>query len=274
MRKFVAPGLALGLFVDLVMALVFAFGLGGSARALGSPPAGVSQATLVVYPQSGWKAWEVGGAAVPAIWLHGYGSNAREWFPFVETIRLPRGGRFIFPEGIEATVPPHGPANGRAWWQLELDSYVAPGVNAPDMSSSRPVGLGRASAGLLVFVREMQKRLRTPASGGIILGGFSQGAMVASETAFRSDVRLRALVLLSGTIVDEPSWTGSMAKRRGLPVFIAHGRKDGILPFAASQRLADRMRQSGLAVTFVPFDGGHEIPADVVVKLNDFLARI
>ena len=34
------------------------------------------------------------------------------------------------------------------------------------------------------------------------------------------------------------------------------------------------MRRSGLQVTWVPFDGGHEFPVKVVTALNGFLARI
>ena len=63
-----------------------------------------------------------------------------------------------------------------------------------------------------------------------MLGGFSQGAMVASEVAFRSDTPLAGLILLSGTTVDEASWRAHYASRRGLPVFVAHGRRDGVWP--------------------------------------------
>jgi hypothetical protein len=34
------------------------------------------------------------------------------------------------------------------------------------------------------------------------------------------------------------------------------------------------MVQTGLAVAFVPFDGGHEIPREVVIALGNFLAGI
>jgi phospholipase/carboxylesterase len=83
---------------------------------------------------------------------------------------------------------------------------------------------------------------------------------------------LHALILLSGTFVDEASWTQAMPARRGLPVFIAHGRQDDVLRFDTASRLAEAMRRAGLQVTWVPFDGGHEIPASVVTELNHFLA--
>lgn len=225
------------------------------------------------YPLSKLETFEVGGTGLPVFLLHGYGSSAQDWFPFVETIQLPRGGRFIFPVGPEPTVPPEGPVGGRGWWTLHLDSYLPTGSKLPDMSRSRPAGLARSAGEIRVLMREAQVRLKL-ATRTAVLGGFSQGAMVAAETAFRNDMPLRALILLSGTVVDEASWLGVMAKRRGLPVFVAHGRSDQVLPFAASARLQEEMQRAGLAVTWVPFDGGHEIPPPVVIALNAFLAKL
>jgi phospholipase/carboxylesterase len=74
--------------------------------------------------------------------------------------------------------------------------------------------------------------------------------------------------------VDERSWESRFNQRRGLPVFIAHGRKDRTLPFEAADRLRQKLEAAGLQVTWFPFDGGHDMPASVVVALNDFLARL
>jgi len=65
-----------------------------------------------------------------------------------------------------------------------------------------------------------------------------------------------------------------MGRRKGLPVFIPHGRNNAILPFELAERLKADMTAAGLAVTFVPFDGSHEISTQVVIALNDFLAKI
>ena len=126
---------------------------------------------------------------------------------------------------------------------------------------------------LLSRVRDLYDRLGYRRED-LIVGGFSQGAMVASELAFRSREPLRALVLLSGTPVDEQSWLQGMRFRRGLPVFIAHGRQDDVLPFRGAERLQQTMREIGLQVTWVPFNGGHETPAEVVAALNQFLAGL
>ena len=107
-----------------------------------------------------------------------------------------------------------------------------------------------------------------------MLGGYSQGAMVASEVAFQSDLEIAGLVLLSGTLVDEGSWERQFHTRRGTPVFLSHGRSDPVLPFEVADRFRSKLEAAGVRVTWVPFDGGHEIPATVVSELNKFIASL
>jgi len=97
--------------------------------------------------------------------------------------------------------------------------------------------------------------------------------MVASDVAFRSEMPLAGLVLLSGTTIDEASWRPLYARRRGLPIFIAHGRVDDVLPFSVAERTVRDLQSAGLNVTWHPFEGVHEIPAEVVIDLNQFLAQ-
>jgi len=187
--------------------------------------------------------------------------------PFTQTIQWPAGGRFVFPQGPEHTIPPGGPADGRAWWPLDLASHIPMGKLIPDLSGTRPPGLKTAASS----VEDVLEDRRTVPRGPLVLGGFSQGAIVASEVAFRSKVPLSALVLLSATLVDEPSWEKHFRERQNLPVFLAHGRTDTVLPFEVADRFRQQLQAAGIAVTWVPFDGGHEIPAVVVVALNKFI---
>lgn len=210
---------------------------------------------------------EVGTGSRPVVLLHGFSSSPEEWMPFTATMRLAPGHRFVFPRGPERGAN----GRGRAWWHLDLVSHTG-SDGLPDLSRTRPDGLAQAAA----QVRTLLHRYAVAGDGNrgaVILGGFSQGGMLSAEIAFRSDQPLRALVLLSPTVVDEASWRSGFASRKALPVFLAHGRQDRILPFASSARLAEALTEAGLRVTWVPFTGGHDIPSEVVTALNAFLAQ-
>jgi len=251
-----------------------AIALGGALAfaALGLRPA---SATLVRNPSSRLDTFEVGTGRLPLILLHGYAAEAREWLPFSHTIVVHDNRRFVFPQAPEETVPPDGPTGKYGWWRLDLGSYLA-GTNGhalPDMRGAQPPGLAKAAEKVRLLIADLHHREPFD-DGRVILGGFSQGGMVAADVAFRSDQSLEALILLSPTFVDEQHWMEGMPRRKGLPVFISHGRRDDVLPFAASERLAQAMRDAGLKVTWVPFDGIHETPASVVTELNKFLAAV
>jgi phospholipase/carboxylesterase len=212
-----------------------------------------------------------GGHGPPTlVLLHGYGSSAEQWAPFTQTIRLQQDGRFVFPQAPDVRSAAFGAAGGRAWWRLALASHIPPGGTLPDLSATRPPELQEVAA----RVEDLLEGLERGPGRPILLGGYSQGAMVASEVTFRTNARLDALILLSGTLVDEASWEREFPRRRGLPVFVSHGRSDAVLPFDIADRFQSKLRAAGLRVTWVPFDGGHEIPALAVQRLNEFIAEL
>ena len=202
--------------------------------------------------------------------LHGYGSSENDWAPFAKTIALAPGARFIFPRGPESARRSDGAPAGRAWWHLDLSTDMHKGVLGADLSAKKPAGIERAAQAVRALLARRGNRAAQP----FILGGFSQGAMVAAEVAFLSDEPLRALVLLSGTIVDQKLWSANYARRKGLHVFISHGRADPTLSFAVADRMRGEMTDAGILVTWFPFDGGHETSAEVVVALNQFLSHL
>lgn len=203
-----------------------------------------------------------GDGPLSLVLLHGYGSRAEDWLQFEPVLKVPKGGRLIFLQG-----PSRGPLQDtKGWWELDLAGHIPAGGRLPDYSAANPAGIKVAAR----LVTNYLESIDDP----IVLGGFSQGAMVSAEVAFQSDRELAGLVLLGGTTVNEAAWVARFPTRVRLPIFIAHGRNDGVLPFAIAERFANKLKGAGVDVTWVPFDGGHEIPAIVVQQLNAFLARL
>jgi len=85
------------------------------------------------------------------------------------------------------------------------------GVLGADLSAAQPAGIEHAAQAVRALLARQGNRARQPS----ILGGFSQGAMVAAQVAFLSNEPLRALVLLSGTVVDETAWKANYGRRKG-----------------------------------------------------------
>lgn len=204
-----------------------------------------------------------GGSGPPAlVMLHGYGSRAEEWFQFESKLSLPAATQLVYLQ-----APLRGPFSGRrGWWWLNLSGHTPPGERFADFSTIHPPGLHVAAG----RVRDRLRGLREP----IVLGGFSQGAMTAAEVAFHTDQELAGLIVLSGTTVNEDGWAEHFAGRRHLPIFIAHGRLDSVLPFDRMERFQARLKAFGLNVTWRPFDGGHEIPNEVIDGMNAFVGGI
>ena len=125
----------------------------------------------------------------------------------------------------------------------------------------------------MALISELSIQWKLPI-GRFVLGGFSQGGMIATETALNLAEAPAALCILSGTILCEDRWRKLAAQRGPLRVLQSHGRQDPILPFIAAEWLRDLLRDGGLDVDFVPFDGGHTIPFEAIERLGALVADV
>ncbi len=203
------------------------------------------------------------GAATPKLTVvlcHGYGAPGTDLVSLgSEALRnkpLWQGKvRFVFPE---APLSIDGaPGGGRAWWHLDwqlLEEAARDPAARARMQDETPDGLAGARKLLLAALDELART-----SAGFVLGGFSQGAMLATDVALRLDDAPAALMIFSGTLLSRPDWERLAKKRAGLPVVVTHGTHDPLLPYAAAQQLAALLADAGLRVTQVPFDGPHTI---------------
>jgi phospholipase/carboxylesterase len=213
---------------------------------------------------------EGGGTGPVVVLLHGFGASGDDLVPLWQEIDAPRGTRFVFPE---APLPvPMGFGDARAWWMLDVErrQRELAAWRVRDLSNEVPKGMAEARARLIALLNEVGPRLQAdPAQ--LVLGGFSQGAMLACDVALRSERPLAGLVLLSGTLVAQQEWAPLMPKRKGLRVFQSHGTRDPLLPFFLAEQLRELLTRSGLQVEWIGFPGAHEIPEPVVGRLGSFL---
>jgi phospholipase/carboxylesterase len=217
---------------------------------------------------------EGGGDGPLVVLMHGFGAPATDLVPLFRELAVPPEVRFAFP-AAPLVLDPRAPDEyaPRAWWMIDIARMQAAILrgDGPDLAREAPPGLPAARSAVRDMLAAMERELGTPPER-IVLGGFSQGAMLACDVALRAERPPAGLVILSGAPVCVEEWQTLAPKRTALRVLQSHGRADPILPFEGAEWLRDLLMSAGLDVDFVPFNGGHGIPAGVLERLGAFLA--
>ena len=175
---------------------------------------------------------------------HGFGAPGDDLVSLAPEIlrarpELAQKIRFVFPEA-PLSLAAQGYGGGRAWWPLDVQRLAALTGNpaAEAIRRAVPEGLPRARRLLTGLVEKLTLQTQLPV-GRVVLGGFSQGAMLATDVALRLEEAPAGLVILSGTLLNEVDGARRAPMRRGLRVLQAHGRQDPLLPFSGAEALRD-----------------------------------
>lgn len=213
----------------------------------------------------GLRTTVVGSAAPQSaliVLLHGFGMTAADLAPFAHSLGLP--ALFLFPE-----APLPGYPAGRSWFELDMEARRTAQLAGPrDLATRVPANLGVASERLDSYLQASRIRFQPQR---LILGGFSQGGMLSCEWLLHHTAAIDALMLLSASRLNAAAWATRRERLRGLPTLISHGKRDTDLAYSAGVALRDFVGAAGGQVTWVPFDGGHEIPLVVWRAIRKFL---
>jgi phospholipase/carboxylesterase len=211
---------------------------------------------------------EGSGDGALVVLLHGFGAPGDDLAALSRVVAAPAGTRWAFPAAPLA-LEGMGPG-GRAWWKIDIMRHLMEMERGGGGAQQReaPAGMSDANAHVVALLDALDSQLKP---SKVVLGGFSQGAMLTCDVALRTERPLAGIALLSGSLVAEDEWTPLAARRRGLPVFQSHGTEDAMLTYAQAERLRDLLRQGGADVTWVPFHGGHEIPGPVIDALGRWM---
>ena len=211
------------------------------------------------------------------ILCHGFGAPGTDLVPLGPELlsarpQLGETTRIIFPEAPLAPPELYG---GRAWWPLDVEQLQR-AIELGEFRNLRndhPPGLSEARAKLISVVEAVQGQTGLPLSR-IVLGGFSQGAMLTTDVALRLEERPAALCIWSGTLLCEDEWRELASKRGPLRVLQSHGKTDPILPFEAATWLRDLFADSEFDGEFIEFPGIHTIPQEALVRFADLLVEL
>lgn len=181
------------------------------------------------------------------IFLHGLGDSGHGWS---EITRLPQfaglsGVRFVFPHAKHMPVTMNNGMEMPSWYDIDLTQR----------HREDAAGL-RASQAQIEALIAREKARGIPTSR-IVLAGFSQGCVMTLQTGLRHPEQLAGLICLSGYLPLAEQVAGERnPASNGVPIFMAHGRFDQVIPVSWGQQSRDKLAALGYQVEW------HEYPME------------
>lgn len=188
------------------------------------------------------------------IWLHGLGADGNDFVPIVRELLRPGWPaiRFVFPHAPVRPVTINNGVRMRAWYDIRDLGWDG----TADRADAEGVAASVAQAEALV-AREARRGIPT---SRVLLAGFSQGGAIALSAALRRTEPLAGIVALSTYLplaaqLEEDAAPGAQCQ----PVFMAHGTHDPVVPIAAGERSAARLRALGFDVQWHAYPMQHQV---------------
>ena len=212
------------------------------------------------------EAIEIETAPAPrasVIWLHGLGADGHDFVPVVPEFGLPDTlpVRFVFPHASMQPVTINGGAVMRAWYDVRDDR----GERRED------AGGVRASQKRIEALIEREK-VRGLAAARIVLAGFSQGGAMALHTGLRYPERLAGIMALSCFVpVADTLAAEASPANRDVPIFMAHGVHDAMIPLGRGRRSRDRLLELGYRVTWREYPMPHAVCGEEISDVAGWL---
>ena len=198
------------------------------------------------------------------IWLHGLGADGHDFEPIVPELKLRFAVRFVFPHAPVRPVTINGGMAMRAWYD----------ILGFDRSAREDDAGIRASATAVTELidRELERGLR---ADRVVLAGFSQGGAIALHAALREPRVLGGVIALStylplaGTLAAERS-----AANERLPIFMAQGTADNVLPLTLGESSRRTLEAQGYAVDWHAYPMAHSVCLEEVSAIGAWLAAL
>jgi len=205
-------------------------------------------------------------ADAAVVWMHGLGADGHDFESLVPELRLGTSPavRFVFPHAPVRPVTINGGQRMRAWFDVAGFDRRAP-------QDERGIRESAEAIGALV----KRERERGIGASRILIAGFSQGGAMALHTALRWPERLGGIVALSTYLPLADRLPAELhPANAGLPVFMAHGQFDPILPQALGEASRDTLRSHGYAVDWHSYPMPHSVCLEEASDLRRFVLSV
>ena len=200
------------------------------------------------------------------IWMHGLGADGHDFVDVVPGLGLPArpGVRFVFPHAPMRPVAINGGYVMRAWYDIRDDG----GARRED-----PAGV-RASQKAIEALIERERERGVPAAS-IVIAGFSQGGAMALHTSLRHGERLAGVMALSCSLPLADTLAAEAAPaNRDVPIFMAHGTQDPMIPMARALRARETLTGLGYRVEWHEYQMPHSVSLDEIRDISAWLGQV
>jgi phospholipase/carboxylesterase len=207
-----------------------------------------------------------GTPAATVIVLHGLGADGTDFLPMADEVDLSAVGpvRWVLPRAPVRPVTINGGYAMRAWYDI-LGTDLA--------RREDEAGLRDSFAGVHALI-EREVARGVPARR-IVLAGFSQGCAITLGAGLRCPHRLAGLAGLSGYLpLADRTAAERHAVNHDVPVFMAHGQRDGIVAPARGVAARDALVALGLQVEWHDYPMEHSVCMEEVQALAAWLTRV
>ncbi len=197
------------------------------------------------------------------IWLHGLGADGYDFLPVVkelEELGL-SSVRYVFPHADKMPVSINGGMVMPAWYDIKhVDLQRQEDIAGIELSKQR----------IDQLIDEQLKQGFS--SEQVFLAGFSQGGAVAYQSALRYPKKLGGLIVLSSYLIradQVQQWAAPI--NRTLPIFVAHGRTDNIVPLQRGQAGAECLQQLNYPLVWKIYPMAHSLCSEEVADIAKFI---
>jgi phospholipase/carboxylesterase len=200
------------------------------------------------------------------IWMHGLGADGNDFVPLVRELDLAGlpGIRFVFPHANTMPVTVNGGYVMRAWYDI---------VGADIAQREDEAGLRASQVQVEALIA--REKARGIAAQRIILAGFSQGCAMTLQTGLRHPEKLAGLLCLSGYVPLADKVAAERAEASlATPIFMAHGRGDGVIPIARAIASRDLLVSLGYQVEWHEYMMQHSLCQEEVDDISAWLKKV
>ncbi len=200
------------------------------------------------------------------IWLHGLGADGHDFEPIVPALGFGAAPavRFVFPHAPMRPVTINNGWVMRAWYDVRAEGGERREDEAGVRESQKAVEA--------LIARE---RARGVPAASLVLAGFSQGGAMALHTGLRHADRLAGILALScflplgATVEHEAS-----AANRDVPIFMAHGVYDQVIPLARARRACHLLAGLAWNVEWREYPMPHAVCDEEIADIAAWLRRM